>query len=379
MYVHSGRYSGGITLADIRGTADAPIWIAGFRGESRPLITGGGDGVHFVKPEYVVVEDLEIGAVAGHGINIDDGDDVANRDAARSIVLRDLAIHDTGLHPAGVADCLKLSGVSELAVLHSAFEHCGNGPGSGAVGVGGIGVHKVIVAFNRYTANGYGAVQMKGGSDDVEIVGNLVRDPGWRGLNMGGRTDPAAFRPPLTTSGANYEAARIRAQANVFVGGEAAVAFTGCVDCEFSHNTVIDPTKWAIRILQETVSAGPFAFAPASRGRIVDNIFYFRREELNTGEDINIGAGTSPESFSLARNLWYAHDAPRQSAPRIGRVGSNTDAIVGVDPTFVDLDHQDFHLRPRSAALAVGDGRFTPRSDADGLCYGAPPSLGAFR
>jgi hypothetical protein len=227
--------------------------------------------------------------------------------------------------------------------------------------------------------NGYGAVQFKGGSDQVDIVGNLIRDAGWRGVNMGGSTGAVFFRPPLTSSRPNYEAARIRTQANVFVGGEAAVAFTGCVDCEFSHNTVVDPAKWVARILQETVSAGAYSFAPTSGGRIVDNIFYFRRSDLGTGEDINVGAGTEPGSFSVAGNLWYAHDAPRQSAPRLGPVGSHSGSIVGTDPEFVDPGAGDFHLRRTSVAVAAGDINFKPSADLEGKCYAIPPSLGALR
>ena len=275
-----------------------------------------------------------------------------------------LAIDDTGRNPAGIADCLKLAGVSDVAVLHSTFGRCGDGPGSGAVGVGGVGVHKATIAWNKFSGNGYGAAQFKGGSDEIDVVGNVVRDAGWRGVNMGGSTGPEFFRPPLTSARPNYEAARIRVRANLFVGGEAAAAFTGCVDCEFSHNTVVDPSRWAVRILQETASLGPYAFAPASHGRIAGNIFYFKRSDLNTGEDINVGAGTDPESFSLSRNLWYAHDTPRQSDPRLGHIGADNRAIVGVDPEFVNAPAGDFHVRRTSAAVG-----------AEG-CYERSQSLG---
>ena len=379
IYLHPGTYRGGIFLSDIRGTNVAPIWIEGVPGESRPIVQGGGDGLHFVRPRYLVIQDLEIRDAAGNGINIDDGDEVGNPDAARFVVLRRLAIHDTGVRPSGIADCLKLAGVSDVSVLDSTFGRCGNGPGSGAVGIGGVGVHRATVASSRFAGNGYGAVQFKGGSDDIEITGNFFQDPGWRGVNMGGSTGAAFFRPPLTASRPSYEAARVRVQANAFGGGEAAAAFTGCVNCEFSHNTVIDPAKWVIRILQETVSAGEYVFAPASDGRIADNIFYFRRSDLNAGEDINIGAGTQPESFSVVRNLWYAHDAPRQSAPRLGPVGAHTGSIVGIDPEFVDVAAANFHLRRDSVAVGAGVVKFSPRADLEGKCYGIPPSLGALR
>jgi hypothetical protein len=379
IYLHAGTYPGGLFLSDIRGTAASPIWIAGAPGESRPIIQGGGDGLHFVKPRYLVIQDLEIRDAAGNGINIDDGDDVGNADAARFVVLRGLAIQDAGERPSGIADCLKLAGVNDVTILHSTFGRCGNGPGSGAVGVNGVGVHRVTVAFNRFTANGYGALQFKGGSDDVDVVGNFVQDAGWRGVNMGGSTGVAFFRPPLTTSRPNYEASRVRTKANVFVGGEAAAAFAGCVECEFSFNTVVTPSKWVVRVLQETTTAGQYAFAPASGGRIANNIFYFRRSDLNSGEDINVGGGTDPSSFSLTGNLWYAYDAPRQSGPRLGRTGSDTGSIVGVDPAFVHTETGDFHLRRNSAAVGAGNPRFTPHADLEGKCYDNPPSLGAFR
>lgn len=337
IYLHAGTHPGGALLSDVRGTAKAPIWIAGAPGESHPVIKGGGDALHLVRPKYLVIQDLEIRDAAGNGLNIDDGDDVRNADAARFVVLRRLVIDNAGVRPSGIADCVKLAGVSDVAVVDSTIGRCGDGPGSGAVGVGGVGVHRATVAFNRFTANGYGAVQFKGGSDEIEIVGNMIRDAGWRGVNMGGRTSAQFFRPPLSDARPNYEAARIRVRANMFAGGEAAAAFTGCVDCEFIHNVVVDPQKWALRILQETVSLGEYSFAPASRGRIADNIFYFRRADVNTGEDINIGANTDPASFSLTRNAWYAHDAPRQSSPRLGALPADHDATIGVDPHIADL------------------------------------------
>jgi hypothetical protein len=379
IYLHDGAYPGGLVLSDLRGTATSPIWIAGAPGQPRPIIQGGGDALHFIRPRYLVVQNLEIRDASSNGINIDDADEVGNPEAARFVLLRGLAIHDTGVRPSGIADCLKLAGVNDVAVLDSTFGRCGDGPGSGAVGVNGVGVHRATVAFNRFTANGYGAVQFKGGSDEIEIRGNFIQDAGWRGVNMGGRTGSAFFRPALTASRRNYEAARVRVQANVFVGGEAAVAFTGCVDCEFSHNTVVNPGKWIIRILQENVSAGEYAFAPASVGRIADNIFYFRRSDLNSGEDFNIGKGTDPASFSVAGNLWYAHDASRQSDPRIGSVGADHGSIVGRNPDFVNVDAGDFHLSRNSAALGAGDVRFKPRADLEGSCYDTRPSLGAFR
>jgi len=166
--------------------------------------------------------------------------------------------------------------------------------------------------------------------------------------------------------------------ANVFDGSESAASFAGCLDCQFSHNTVVNPSKWVLRILQETVTIASYTFARAGHGVIADNIFYFRRSDLNAGEDINVGDNTDTRSFSLVRNLWYAHDDPAQSSPRLPLfVGIRTGSLVGSSPDFVDARTGDFHLNANSAAKAAGGVQFAPGSDFAGQCYAKPPSLGA--
>jgi len=194
------------------------------------------------------------------------------------------------------------------------------------------------------------------------------------GGSTGRRSSGRLSLPPAL----NYEAARIRASANVFDGSEAAASFTGCVDCEFSHNTVVNPRKWALRILQETVTIGRYTFAHAANGRIAANIFYFRRSDLSAGEDINVGANTDTRRFSLTRNLWYAHDEPAQSNPRVpGFAGPHTGSLVGTNPNFVNAGTRDFRLKATSVARGAGNVLFAPRSDLAGQCYAKPPSLGA--
>jgi hypothetical protein len=150
------------------------------------------------------------------------------------------------------------------------------------------------------------------------------------------------------------------------------------VDCQFSHNTVVNPSKWALRILQETLTIGRYPFARTGNGVVAGNIFYFRRADLNAGEDINVGADTDPRSFSLLRNLWYAHDNPAQSSPRLPLLpGIRTGDVVRMDPNFVDARAGDFHLKAGSVARAAGDARFARGSDFAGQCYATPPSLGA--
>jgi len=378
IHVHAGTYGGGTFLTDVQGTEAQPIWIMGAPDEARPVIQGGGEALHLTNPRYVVLQNLEVVGTADNGINVDDGGEVANPEAARFLLFRDLDIHDTGRSPSGAPNCLKISGLNDFFVLGSSFARCGSGTSSGAVGVGGVGVHRGRVSFNRFLSNGYGGLQFKGASLDIDITSNVFQDTGWRGVNMGGSTGEASFRPPLSASALNYEAARIRVQANIFNGSEAAASFTGCLDCEFSHNTVVNPSKWVLRILQETVTIASYAFARAANGVIAGNIFYFRRSDLNAGEDINVGTNTDTRTFVLTGNLWYAHDEPAQSNPRISSVeGTRAGSLVGTGPDFMNPDTGDFHLKASSVAKGAGNALLTPHSDFAGQCYGKPPSLGA--
>jgi hypothetical protein len=352
--VHAGTYPGDISVDGARGTADDPIWIMGVPGEPRPVISGGHQGIYLRRPRYVVLERLEIANTGDNGINVDDGGDMATEDAARFLVFRDLVVHDTGRRPSGVPNCLKLAGVNDFFVLSSRFARCGRAPESGAVGVGGVGVHRGVIRANAFEANGYGGVQVKGGSADIDIVGNVFRDTGWRAVNMGGSSDGRFFRPPLAALHPRAEAARIRVSSNVFIGGETAASLTGCVDCAFSGNTVVNPSKWVLRVLQETVAIDAAAFAPAGHGVVASNVFYFRRSDLNTGEDVNVGSNTDTSSISLVENQWYAHDAPGQSEPRLRTFrGRQTGSVTGIRPVFVDESGGDFRVTSPSGPGAT--------------------------
>jgi hypothetical protein len=378
IYVHAGNHRGGTFLTGVQGTEAQPIWIMGAPGEPRPVLQGGGEALHLTKPRYVVLQHLEVVDTLDNGINVDDAGEMANPEAARFLLFRDLEIHDTGKRPSGVPDCLKISGVNDFFVLDSRFARCGSGTSTGAVGVGGVGVHRGRVSYNRFLANGYGGAQFKGASHEIEITGNVFQNTGWRGVNMGGSTGEAFFRPPLSASALNYEAARIRVSANVFDGSEAAASFTGCLDCEFSHNTVVNPSKWVLRIVQETVTKGRYVFARTANGVIAGNIFYFRRSDVSEGDEINVGVNTDTRTFSLTGNLWYAHDQPAQSNPRLsGFGGTQAGSLLGVNPNFVDADAGDFHLKAGSRARRAGNVSFAPPGDLAGHCYARPPSLGA--
>jgi uncharacterized repeat protein (TIGR01451 family) len=370
--IHAGTYPGRVNVSDLSGSAEAPIWIGGVKGETRPIIQDATEGIHLTRVRYLVVHDLEVRQTDYNGINCDDGGDYANPDATRYVVFRDLYVHHVG--GTGNQDCLKLSGVDDYYVLNSEFTQCGGGT-SGS-GVDHVGCHSGLIVGNYFHDLSATAVQCKGASRDIEIRANRMVNAGARAVNIGGSTGFTYFRPPLSTTEPNYEARDIRIAANVIEGSETPLAFVGCVECVAANNTIVDPTNWLIRILQETTTSGGYEFLPCSNNTVVNNLFYFDRDDLSAYRDINIGPNTEPETFAFSNNLWYAHDDPAESEADLPV--AETVGIVGEDPLLVDPSSGDYRLRSGSPAIGSGTAVAWVTGDYDGNTYNAPPSVGAF-
>ncbi len=372
--VHAGEYAGGIFLSDVLGTEQAPIWIGGAPGEARPVLGGAAsaEALHVSGARYLVLHDLEITGTTANGVNLDDRGDYADAEALRHVVVRGLRFHAIGT--GGNNDCLKISGANDFFVLGSEFVDCS----AGGSNIDHVGCHDGLIAGNSFEGGGTG-VQTKGGSRSIEIRGNVFRQNGGRAVNMGGSTGFEFFRPPLDAAGESYEARDIRVIANVFDRAAEVAAMPGCVDCLFAHNTVYRPTTRILRILQETTTSGGFTFLPASGGRVVNNVFSYTRAEITSGgRAINVGAGTSPATFSYTNNLWYASDdvAGSDDVDYQGATVSGT--LAAADPGFAAPATGDFTLAESSPASSGGVALAEAPQDHAGRCYGSPPTVGAF-
>ena len=368
--VHSGTYPGDTYISSLSGTEANPIWIGGTPGEAKPVFNGGATGMQFSRARYLIIHDLIVQNASANGINTDDGGQYADPDITRHIIFRDLEIQDIG--GSGNQDCLKLSGVDDYYVLNSSFARCGGGfSGSG---IDHVGCHAGLIQGNYFESMSGNAVQTKGGSEDIRIHANTVVDGGQRAFNIGGSTGFEYFRPPLSTTEPNYEARNIRVTANVIEGGVAPLAFVGAVDSLAANNTIINPTNWLLRILQETTSTGSYEFLACADNILVNNLFYFDRSDLSV--HVNIGPNTNSGSFTFANNLWYAHDNPASSQPNLPV--TETDSLVGQDPQLVSPAAGNYHLLNTSPAIGAGQPIFAVPEDFDGLPYNNPPSIGAF-
>lgn len=363
--LHGGTYTGGISIADLRGTADDPIWLGSAPGESA-VIQGGSVGLELIRPAWLVVHDLEITLTGQNGLKAHDGNAYADMTAAHDVVFRDLDIHHIG--GTGNQNCLSLQGVNDFRVLDSSFEACG-GAGAGA-GVYQLGCHHGVIADSAFTDNHGVSVIAKGGSEDIEIRRNTFVNPGERGVTVGGKTGLGKFRPPLSTIAPNAEAWDIRVVSNVIVNAQsAAIGFVGCVDCIAANNTMVDTGRWVVRVLQETHSDATYTFLPVTNGAFTNNIVSY--DDGAQWTLIDHGATQPVDAVRYEQNLWYAHDDPAVSAQPPTEIGG----IVGLDPAFTTGVEIDGTSPAAGAGVAWMS---APVRDAAGACFGTPPSIGAY-
>jgi hypothetical protein len=333
-----GNYRGGFSARGLRGEPGRPIVLAAADPERPPVFDGGDFGWHLSGPAHIELRDLAIANVRGNGINIDDGGSYDS--PAHHVVLRGLVVRDIG--PEGNRDGIKLSGVDDFRVEGCTVERWGD-RGSG---IDMVGCHRGEVTgctFRHGDRKGDNGVQAKGGSSQITIRRCRFEHAGQRGVNLGGSTGLAYFRPEPR----GYEAREITVEDCTLVGSMAPVAFVGVDGATVRHNTVYRPGRWGLRILQENNGEG---FVPCRNGRFTDNLIAFRSDEMVAA--INVGPGTAPESFTLAHNAWYCLDAPQRSRPSLPI--AEADGEYGVDPRFRDAEAGDLRTQPDGPAFRAG-------------------------
>lgn len=362
-----GVHAGGISVSELEGTEAAPIWIGGEPGQPTPVLSGGATGIQLSQVRFLVLENLEVADAASNGINCDDGGEYSNSNATHHVVFRNLIIRNIG--NGGNQDGLKLSGVYDYWVLDCQFSRIS----AGGSGIDHVGCHRGLISGCTFSEMGSNSIQCKGGSESIEIRGNQFINGGARAINIGGSTGFEFFRPPLSATGQNQEARKIQVFANIFRGSETPVAFVGAVESVVANNTIVEPGRWIMRILQETTSGNGYLFQPCGSNQFVNNLVYFSRQRVGT--DVNIGADTDSASFRFSNNLWYAIDQPSRSRPNLP--SPEQSGVYGLNPLLRDVASNDFFPSTNSPALGKGTVVDVVIADFFNNCFAAPPTIGA--
>ncbi|WP_435021469.1 right-handed parallel beta-helix repeat-containing protein [Tundrisphaera sp. TA3] len=336
--VAPGVYEGGVSARGLHGKPGSPIAIRAADPKEPPTFRGGASAFHLAAVSHLELADLVVEGATGNGINIDDGGKAG--EPSHHVVLRGLVVRDVG--PKGNRDGIKLSGLDDFRVEGCTVERWGD-RGSG---IDMVGCHRgeiVGCTFHHGDKLGDHGVQTKGGSAEIAIRRCRFDHAGQRAVNLGGSTGLPYFRPQPAPG---YEAKAITVEDCTFLGSMAPVAFVGVDGATVRHNTIYRPKRWGLRILQETKADG---FAPCRNGAFSDNLIAFRSDEMAV--PINVGPGTAPDSFTLARNAWYCLDAPARSRPKLPI--PEADGVYGEAPGFRDAEAGD--LRSAGPAGARPD------------------------
>jgi len=345
-----GHYRPGISVSNLAGTEQAPIVIEGADARRPPRFDGGSEAWHLSNCSHVTLRTLDVRGQSSNGINVDDSGSFES--PSHHIVLENLRVADVG--PTGNHDAIKLSGVTDFIVRNCTLE------GWGGQAPDMVGCHRGLIegctfrgkpGFTQHTGP-----QTKGGSSRITIRRCLFLDAADRGVQLGGSTGMAFFRP----RGAKYEARGIVVEGCTFVGCQAPVAYVGVDGAVVRYCTFYRPRKWVMRILQETTAEG---FVPCRNGRFEHNLVVFRRADVSTF--VNIGPHTQPETFRFAENLWYCEDRPSASRPQLPAPESGS--IYGVDPQLAAPERNSFRPRnPQAAAFgatAYAESQNGPRNE----------------
>lgn len=357
--LHAAQYRGAFFIENIAGTARDPIVI---RGESREgvVFDGGSESLHFSDCSYLVIENFTVRGQTANGMNCDDGGTIET--PAHHITFRDLTF--AAMAATGNNDQLKLSGLDSFVVENCIFED-GSAGGSG---VDMVGCHSGVFRSNTFQRQGSNCIQAKGGCRFLRIERNRFIDGGQRALNLGGSTGLQFFRP----LDAPFEAADIVVVANVFIRSIAPIAYVGSVRVSVTNNTIIDPVRWVIRILQETVD--PSRFLPCGDNTFQNNLVVFRS---SISRHVNIGGNTEPSTFTLRNNCWYNVDVPTSSRPQEAQL-TETSSLYGQDPLLRSYATGDVRPLPASPLRAAGYASSESSFDIDGRPFAQPPSIGAY-
>ncbi|MFN0078013.1 MAG: right-handed parallel beta-helix repeat-containing protein [Prosthecobacter sp.] len=305
-----GDYPGGHSVGGVE-----KLTIEALDPKNRPHFKGGGNAWHFSCCNNLTLRNLRVSGQTGNGLNLDDGGELTK--PVTGITIEHVEVSDIG--PKGNHDGIKCSGLDGLTIRDCTLT------GWGGQGIDFVGCHQSLITGCRFIGKeGFtasAAIQLKGGTSDVIVEKCHFTHAGERPLNLGGSTGLPYFRP----QGVKYEATRLIVRDNVIEGSLCAAAFVGVDGAEFTGNTILFPTKWIFRILQETREPG---FIPCRNVRIKDNRIVFRRVQVQI--DINIGSDTAPETFRFEKNHWFAEDKPQASKPRLPT--EEQDGVYGADP-----------------------------------------------
>ncbi len=284
---------------------------------------GAGEVVHLTSARQVTLEKLVLRNFSDNGINIDDGGNWPEG-KSEQITLRDLEIGNTTI-PVGNHDGIKLSGVDQVLIDRVEISNWGTG-GSGIdpVGVHHARIQNSILRHDQLT-DGSG-IRPKGGSQFIEVYGNLLVLNSGRALQAGGQTGPNFLR--FLPGEEGFEADRVTFAGNLVVGGENSVSWVNIDGGTFAHNYLENPVRWVMRMQNENLDTG---LVLTQNGRFADNLVVYNDGLRRISN--HDGPGVLEETFQFAGNQWFdTSTGGPDGETELNLPAPELQGVYGVDP-----------------------------------------------
>ncbi len=225
--------------------------------------------------------------------------------------------------------------------------------------------------FHDLENGGNGAIQIKGGSRNVTIDGNVFSNIPGNGaaLALGDGCGSSCDNDPD-----HYAARNLTASNNVFVKVGRAFDVYGCFNCAVLNNTINDSAISTVAIKVGSANTGGFTRGTSGL-RIINNIWSHSEGKMFAVMQLKAG---SAEGFRSAANLvWNGGSSINfgGSAP----IQFRQSALTG-DPKFQSTADNVFKLSPDSPALDAGVELPEVTTDHEGSVrpVGGRTDIGAF-
>ena len=351
--VRTGTYRGGFSMPS--GADGSPVVLRAADGPLTAVIDASGLGRPAVTMigRHMIVDGFDIvGMPTGGGnqtVVIRGGDG----DVGRGVVLRNSRI--TGGH-----NHLKINQMP-VGVVVEGNEFFGN---YSHIPISITGAEGLLLARNHFHGwdnGGDSAIQIKGGSLDVRVEGNVFENVSGAAavLALGGGCGASCDNDPD-----HYGARRVVATNNLFLNVGRAFEGYACLDCAVVHNTVVNPGT--VAKLGSAASGG--VTRTTANMTIMNNAFVHTSGGMLTVIQIN---DTAAEGLRMEHNAYYNGG----SAVPFGDAPATSTRVEG-DPQFEPESYVPSASSPLLDAAETVP--FDVGADHQGNPRGARPDIGAF-
>jgi len=363
----TGTYACPPIVQDKLATTSSPIVIRAVDGPRTAKFDCGGTGDFFFSHvRAIVLDGLEIGNTAGHGVQLDSGSGFATKDLSSDFALMNGYVHDTQL--AGI----KVAQSQRVYVIGNEFSKCA----AGRQCVEFVATDMpVIVGNDAHDSDAFDEV--KGGAHGGIIAKNKVHDmtAAGGGILVGGDCTGQQY---LVDTNADFEAENLVVWSNVITNANGfAFRIVGCHDCTVANNTYYSAAPKAIlRVLHDAFASSGSSTCDVplhnANVRIANNVFAWQKTSIDV-----IPTDEDPKNVVFDHNSWFASgddvtklfsDMPFTNEPTSQY---NQDPKLASPPTDVSLASGS---PAKGAGITIADVQGT----FDGQCPATPPDIGAY-